>query len=75
MTRPILIAGGIGSPYTRKMMAIARYRRIPYRFIRSGMPGAHPPHLPKPPLPLLPCVYLPDPDEGYRATSDSTPIC
>ena len=72
MTRPILIAGGIGSPYTRKMRALAIYRRIPIRFLQSGMPGAHPPELPKPPLPLLPCVYLPEGEDGYRATSDST---
>jgi glutathione S-transferase len=72
MTRPVLIAGAIGSPYTRKMRAIALYRRIPYRFLHSGIPGAHPSDLPKPPLPLLPCVYLPDGEEGYRATSDST---
>ena len=72
MSRPILIAGGVGSPYTRKMRAIALYRRIPFRFLHSGMPGAHPSYLPKPPLPLLPCVYLPEGEDGYRATSDST---
>lgn len=72
MTRPILIAGAIGSPYTRKMRALTIYRRIPYRFLHQGMPGAQVPDLPKPPLPLLPCVYLPEGDDGYRATSDST---
>lgn len=72
MTRPILIAGAIGSPYTRKMKALAVFRNIPYRFIHSGMPGAHRPDLPKPPLPLLPCIYLPEGEDGYRATSDST---
>lgn len=72
MNRPILIAGAIGSPYTRKMMALARYRRIPYRYVHSGMPGSHPDGLPKPPLPLLPCVYLPEGESGYRAISDTT---
>ncbi len=72
MTRPILIAGSIGSPYTRKMRAIAIYRRIPYRFLQNGLPGSHPEGLPKPPLPLLPCVYLPEGESDYRATSDST---
>lgn len=72
MTRPILIAGGIGSPYTRKMRAVAIYRRIPHRFLLSPMPGSRPEGLPKPPLPLLPCVYLPEGEDGYRATSDSS---
>lgn len=72
MTRPVLIAGAIGSPYSRKMRAIALYRRIPHRFVHVGMPGMSPPGLPKPPLPLLPCVYLPEGEDGYRATSDST---
>ena len=72
MTNPVLIAGAIGSPYTRKVKALALYRQIPYRFVRSGMPGSHPDGLPKPPLPLLPCVYLPEDDGSYRATSDST---
>lgn len=72
MTRPILIAGAIGSPYTRKMRALAIYRRIPYRFLHVGAPGVAPAGLPKPPLPLLPCVYLPEGEDGYRATSDST---
>lgn len=71
MTRPILIAGSIGSPYTRKMKALAVYRRISYRFLPS-MPGVPPAGLPKPPRPLLPCVYVPEGDEAYRATSDST---
>lgn len=72
MTRPVLIAGAIGSPYSRKMRALAIYRRIPHRFLLSAMPGSGPKGLPKPPLPLLPCVYLPEGEDGYRATSDST---
>jgi glutathione S-transferase len=71
MTRPILIVGAIGSPYTRKMKALARYRRIEIRFL-SGGPGGRPDGLPKPPLPLLPVVYLPEGENDYRATSDST---
>ncbi len=73
MTRPMLIAGSIGSPYTRKMRALAIYRHIPYRMLLGySIPGSHPPDLPKPPRPLLPCIYMPEGEDGYRATSDST---
>ena len=39
MERAIPIVGAPGSPYTRKMLAILRYRRLSYRFL-SGAAGA-----------------------------------
>ncbi len=67
---PILISGAVGSPYTRKMLAILRYRRLPHRFLNHL--SAEVRALPQPPLPLLPCIYLPQPDGSYVATSDSS---
>jgi hypothetical protein len=33
------VAGAPGSPYTRKLLGLLRYRRIPYRYITRG--GEH----------------------------------
>ena len=30
------LVGSSVSPYTRKVRALLRYRRIPYQFVRSG---------------------------------------
>jgi hypothetical protein len=31
--RPILLSGVPGSPYTRKMLAVLTYLRLPYRYL------------------------------------------
>lgn len=71
MIRPLVLAGACGSPYTRKMKSLLLYRRIPYHFLLSAMPGQAP-GLPKPPLPLFPCLYFPEGEDDYRPTSDSS---
>ncbi len=72
MTAPISLSGAPGSPYTRKMLALLRYRRLSYRFLLGGH-GAHR-GLPKPKVELLPTFYLPDADGALQAVVDSTPI-
>lgn len=66
------LLGVPGSPYTRKMLALLRYRRIPYRMLW----GSHFEPLagyPEPKVKLLPTVYFPA-TNGLEAVVDSTPI-
>jgi len=70
MTDPLLpVRGSPGSPYTRKMLALLRYRRIPYRYMQSNTPS-----LPEPKVALIPVFYFDDGAGGLEATVDSTPI-
>jgi glutathione S-transferase len=71
-TRPLRLRGAPGSPYTRKMLALLRYRRIPYRFIVRGSREDH--GLPEPRVSLLPTFFLPGPDGRDEAVVDSTPL-
>ena len=69
---PLTLSGAPGSPYTRKMLAYLRYRRIPYRFLLS-MPETLT-DLPQPKVRLLPTFYLPAEDGEIEAVVDSTPL-
>ncbi len=75
MSNPLLLVGVVGSPYSRKMRGVLRYRRIPFQWLNQGSDVQA--DLPKSPLPLLPILYYPsetgEPAQaGYEATSDST---
>ena len=69
---PLEMMGAPGSPYTRKMRALLRYRRIPYVFIQQNSPEAA--RRPVARVPLLPTFYLPDEAGEVVATTDSTPL-
>ena len=69
-TDPIALRGAPGSPYTRKMLAVLRFRRIPYRFL-VGLWATE--GLPRPKVDLLPTFYF-DSADGIEAVVDSTPI-
>ena len=67
------VLGVPASPYTRKMLALMRYRQIPYRAIW----GSHmdlPKGLPAPKVKLLPTIYI-NTAKGKEAIVDSTYIC
>jgi glutathione S-transferase len=66
------LLGAPGSPYTRKMLALLRYRRITHRMVW----GSHmnpPPGYPAPKVKLLPTVYFGEGDVR-EAVVDSTPV-
>jgi hypothetical protein len=64
--------GAAGSPYTRKMRALLRYRGIPYRVIGGGRTSAA--NRPQPRVRLLPTFYLPDANGNTVSVTDSTPL-
>ncbi len=65
------VRGSPGSPYTRKMLAVLRFRHIPYRFLQSEEDAGG---LPPPKVGLIPIVYFPDEQGELCAEVDSTPI-
>ncbi len=71
----IKLVGAYGSPYSRKMRAVLRYRRIPFRWILRG--SAADVGIPPVPVALVPVLVFPGggkPDEAKRdeAMIDST---
>ena len=71
--KQLALRGAPGSPYTRKMLAVLRYRRIPYRFLIGGL-GPPDENLPKAKVELLPTFYFETEDGQLEAVVDSTPI-
>lgn len=69
----IELMGAPGSPYTRKMIGVLRYRRIPniVYWGSSSIPEGYP----QPKIRLLPTFYFPDGEDGAPVpATDSTPI-
>lgn len=69
---PVAFKGAPGSPYTRKMLAMLRYRHIPYRFLIGDQASRE--GLPEPRVSLLPTFYLQDENSELEAVVDSTPL-
>jgi glutathione S-transferase len=70
--RPLTIVGAPGSPYSRKLRAVMRYRRIPYAWVHHGSPESR--GLPRPRVALLPYLIVPGADGQLEAVVDSTPL-
>ncbi len=71
--RPLLLVGGFGSPYTRKLRAVLRYRRIPFRFVLRG--SKEDVGIPPVPVALIPVLVFPaSSGEPAEAAIDSTPL-
>lgn len=66
------MVGMPGSPYSRKLRAVLRYRRIPHVWVTAMSPEAR--SLPRPRVELLPQLILPGPDGAPAAHTDSTPL-
>ena len=67
------LTGAAGSPYTRKMLGVLRYRHIPYSVFWGN--GNIPDGYPAPKVRLLPIFFFPDGEDGALVpVTDSTPI-
>jgi len=71
---PIRLTGGTGSPYTQKMLALLRYRRLPYA-VNWGSPAeACEATGVEKPKPIFEPTFFFEQAEGTQAVCDSTPI-
>ncbi|MEE2776886.1 MAG: glutathione S-transferase [Acidobacteriota bacterium] len=65
------LVGAHPSPYTRKMRAVLRYRRIPFEWVLRGGPFDQ--DLPATPVRLIPVIVFEYEDGSSDAMVDSTP--
>ncbi len=72
LSTPLQMMGAPGSPYSRKMRSLLRYRRIPYVFILQHSKEAD--ALPAAKVPLLPTFYLPDERSETVPVTESTQL-
>ena len=74
MTDQIKLIGNVASPYTRKMVAYLRYKRIPYEVIWGQPEDVLQKMNIEPPKPILLPVFILDRDGRATAVTDSTPL-
>ena len=72
---PIKLIGNNGSPYTRKMVSLLRYKHIPYKIIWRDPKEYLDQHNIEKPKPVLhPTFLFENSDKKIIAVTDSTPI-
>ena len=70
---PLELTGSPGSPYSRKMLGLLRFKRIPYT-VHWGSRDV-PEGYPRPKVFFMPTFFFPDGENGQLvAVTDSTPI-
>jgi len=74
MSEPLRLVGGTGSPYTQKMIALLRYRRIPYAVLWGQVEDICRELNVVPPKPAFMPTFLFDEEGALAAQCDSTPI-
>ena len=69
---PVKIIGSHGSPYSMKMLAVLRYKRITFQWILRGSKDDPNPDIP---VNLIPIIIFLGKDGSYsEATIDSSPL-
>ena len=71
---PVRLVGGTASPYTQKMVALLRYRRIPYAITWGAVEPVCTEQGVEPPRPVLMPTFFLEQDGAKAAVVDSTPI-
>ena len=75
MAQPLVrLAGGTASPYTQKMLALLRYRRVPYAMTWGQIEQACEALGVAQPKPVFMPTFFFEEENGLRAVTDSTPI-
>ena len=75
MAQPLgRLAGGTASPYTQKMLALLRYRRVPYAINWGQIEQACEALGVAQPKPVFMPTFFFEEENGLKAVTDSTPI-